>query len=158
MSRFPENFLTLERISCQNPAGSKKRLLEEIGGLLANPVQGVNPEQVFDKLLERERLGSTGMGQGIALPHARMKGVEQAIGALIQLRTGIDFDAIDNHPVDLAFGLLVPENATNEHLELLAKLASLFSNSDFSARLREAPDPETILKAIEQWETLALSA
>jgi PTS system nitrogen regulatory IIA component len=158
LSRFPENFLTLKRISCHNSAGSKKRLLEEVGSLLAGPVQGLSRERVFDRLLERERLGSTGLGQGIALPHARMEGVDQAIGALVQLRTGLDFDAIDNRSVDLVFGLLVPEKATNEHLELLAKLASLFSDRDFSARLREAPDPEIILKTFQQRETLARSA
>ncbi|OQX46921.1 MAG: PTS sugar transporter subunit IIA, partial [Candidatus Sedimenticola endophacoides] len=82
---LPANFLTPERISCGNEASSKKRVLEEIGKLLASSSAELTQEMVFDKLLERERLGSTGLGLGIGLPHARMAGVEQACGAFIQL-------------------------------------------------------------------------
>ena len=109
---FPANFLASERIVCNSQAASKKRILEEIGSLLSSSVPGLIPEKVFDKLLERERLGSTGLGQGIALPHARMPGVDRAYGALIHLQSGVDFDAIDRNPVDLVFGLMVPEEAT----------------------------------------------
>ena len=155
---FPANFLTVERISCGNTAGSKKRILEEVGRLLASSTPDLTQDKVFDKLLERERLGSTGLGHGIALPHARMTGVDQAWGAFIQLSGGVDFDAIDNQKIDLAFGLLVPEEATQEHLNLLAKLASLFSNSDLCTRLREAESEEHIHQMIQQWERLAQTA
>lgn len=155
---FPKNFINAERISCQNPAGSKKRVLEEISRLLVTAVPAVTADQVFDRLLERERLGSTGLGQGIALPHARMADVSEAYGTLIQLQSGVDFDAIDNRPVDLAFGLVVPQDATQEHLQLLAKLASLFSSEEFCARLRAARDPDTMLREILQREELAQSA
>jgi len=155
---FPENFLTLDRISPKSGAGSKKRILEEIGALLASATPGLTPEQVFDKLLERERLGSTGLGQGIALPHARIEGVENACGALIQLESGVDFDAIDNHKVDIVFGLMVPQQATEEHLQLLAQLATLFSNEKFCSRLRETEQSESILELINQFEGLAKSA
>ena len=74
---FPKNFIRIDRISCQNPASSKKRVLEEISRLLVTAIPSVTPDQLFDRLLERERLGSTGLGQGIALPHARMAGVEE---------------------------------------------------------------------------------
>lgn len=155
---FPADFLVLDRISCQNPAASKKRILEEIGRLLASSTPELTGEQIFEKLLERERLGSTGLGQGIALPHARIEGTEQARGALVQLQSGIQFDAIDDHPVDLVFGLMVPQNATREHLQLLAELASLFSDLEFCARLREARDRHSLLNEILRREEIAQSA
>lgn len=135
---LPANFLNPERIDCQVQASSKKRVLEEMGRLLATVSPDLTREKVFDQLIERERLGSTGLGYGVALPHARMKGLDQACGALIRLEKGVDYDAIDGAPVDLIFGLLVPHDATQEHLQLLATLASLFSNEAFRDRLRQA--------------------
>lgn len=155
---FPANFLNIERISSANSAASKKRALEEMGRLLSSAAPGLAPEEVFDKLLERERLGSTGLGHGIGLPHARMSGVDTAYGAFIQLATGIDYDAIDKEPVDLIFGLLVPEEATQEHLQLLANLALLFNNADFCKTLRQSRDPEIIRYHITNREPLAASA
>ena len=155
---FPENFLTLDRINPTSGAGSKKRILEEIGTLLASALPGLSSEQVFDKLLERERLGSTGLGQGIALPHARIEGVENACGALIRLQSGVDFDAIDNQQVDIIFGLMVPQQATEEHLQLLAQLATLFSNEEFCAQLRKNEGSKSILELIHKYQGLAKSA
>ncbi|PLY16520.1 MAG: PTS sugar transporter subunit IIA [Sedimenticola sp.] len=155
---LPANFLTIERISCSNKAASKKRTLEEMGRLLSSSSPELTPEAVFDKLLERERLGSTGLGHGIGLPHARMAGIDKAYGAFIQLSDGVDYDAIDNQPVDLVFGLLVPEEATQEHLQLLASLATLFSNAQFCTKLRESKDPEVIRYNIMNRELLAETA
>ncbi|WP_428608127.1 PTS IIA-like nitrogen regulatory protein PtsN [Sedimenticola sp.] len=155
---FPANFINAERISVANPAASKKRILEEIAGLLATASEELNQGTVFDKLLERERLGSTGLGHGIALPHARVAGVTEARGAFIQLQSGADFDAIDQKPVDLVFGLLVPEEATEEHLQLLAKLATLFSDETFCQRLRKSQDREALLQAFIQQEPIPKSA
>ncbi len=156
---IPDDFLTLDRIRLDNGAGSKKRVLEEVAGLLAAAVPGLSPEQVFDKLLERERLGSTGLGQGIALPHARMKGVSESRGALLRLAKGVEFDAIDGQPVDLVVGLLVPEQATDEHLQLLASLASRFSDPAQCERLRQAADPLAALEAFRRaGQGLAASA
>jgi PTS system nitrogen regulatory IIA component len=106
---------------------------------------------VFERLLERERLGSTGLGHGIALPHARMKEVDEAVGAFIQLRQGVDFDAIDDRPVDLSFGLLVPESANEMHLQLLSQLASMFSDAKLRQSLRAAESSEEILRILEGW-------
>ncbi|MCP3668768.1 MAG: PTS sugar transporter subunit IIA [Gammaproteobacteria bacterium] len=145
---FSANFIIADRISIQNRASSKKRVLEEVGRLLSTSGPGLTQDAVFDKLLERERLGSTGLGHGIALPHARMSGVSEPFGTLIQLQNGVDFDAIDQQPVDLAFGLLVPEEATDEHLQLLARLATLFSNTSFCQLLRECTDGEAITRLI----------
>lgn len=154
---FPANFLDAERIICCSPAASKKRILEEIGSLLSSASPGISPTKVFDKLLERERLGSTGLGQGIALPHARIAGVDHACGALIQLQAGVDFDAIDDQPVDLVFGLMVPEEATQEHLQLLARLATLFSDDEFCGRLRAMQDSHAVLKLLLDAEEPARS-
>jgi PTS system nitrogen regulatory IIA component len=145
---FPENFLIAERIGCRDPSSSKKRALQELAKLLSLSAPELNEDAVFDKLLERERLGSTGLGYGIALPHARVTGIEEARGAFLQLEAPIPFDSVDNHPVDLIFGLLVPESATEEHLQLLAKLAKLFHDPQFCARLRAAQNPGEVLDRI----------
>ncbi len=150
---FSENFLVAERIRCKDPATSKKRALQQVGKLLALSSPTLEEEDVFEKLLARERLGSTGLGYGIALPHARIEGITEARGAFVQLAEPVQFDAIDNQMVDLVFGLLVPQAATDEHLQLLAKLASLFSNGDFCSRLREARDPEEVLRQILHGES-----
>ncbi len=105
-------------------------------------------ETVFERLLERERLGSTGLGHGIALPHARLKDVSEVLGAFVQTAQGVDYDAADGEPVDLAFALLVPEAAHEEHLHLLAHLASLFSDARVRARLREARSAAELLQVL----------
>ena len=155
---FPANFISVERISVANQAASKKRILEEVAGLLATASEELNQGGVFDKLLERERLGSTGLGHGIALPHARVAGITEARGAFIQLQSGADFDAIDQQPVDLVFGLLVPEAATEVHLQLLAKLATLFNDSSFCNRLRKAKSSDALLHEFILMEPMPKSA
>ncbi|MES9906292.1 MAG: PTS sugar transporter subunit IIA [Sedimenticola sp.] len=154
---FPADFLISERISYCNPATSKKRILEAVGKLLASTTPELTQDLVFDKLLERERLGSTGLGHGIALPHARMPGIEQAYGAFLQLEKSADFDAIDQQPVDLVFGLLVPEEATQEHLQLLALLAALFDQDNFCRELRKASDYGELLQLFLKQDLLQLS-
>ncbi len=149
---FPENFIVKERIRCRAECSSKKRVLEQLGDLLADVEQKLTQDAIFDKLLERERLGTTALGYGIALPHARMAGVSKAKGAFIQLREGIDFGAVDKQPVDLAFALLVPEEATDEHLQLLAKLATMFNNAELCESLRNANSSDELLGLIEAWE------
>ncbi len=141
---FSEQFLVVQRVRCRERGVSKKRALQTIGELLADEVTGLTGDQVFDKLLERERLGSTGLGHGIGLPHARVEGLEQAMGAFLQLERGVDYDAPDSQPVDLLFGLLVPGAATQEHLELLAGLARMFSDRQFCARLRGAASAQQL--------------
>jgi len=150
---FPEGFLLEKRIGCNVDAASKKRVLEQLGQRLAESVPELTQDLVFDALLERERLGSTGLGKGIALPHARMPQVTHAIGAFITLPEGIDFDAIDGNPIDLAFAMLVPAEATDEHLQLLAKLANMFSDDDFCSALREAQTDQDLTLLIQRRET-----
>lgn len=128
---------------------SKKRLLETLAELLAKDHPKLSTESVFERLLERERLGSTGLGHGVGLPHARIKDISNVIGAFIQTCQGVDYDAADGEPVDLAFALLVPETATEEHLQLLAHLAGRFSESATRERLRGADSAKAILDLLK---------
>lgn len=132
------DLITRERIVCDSEVVSKKRVIEVLSERLATGQEGLTPRPVFDSLISRERLGSTGLAHGVALPHGRFNGATHAIGAFIKLRKGVDFDAINREPVDLIFGLLVPDHYTDEHLKILAYLAEMFSDKDFSQQLRNA--------------------
>ena len=143
---FRPDFITETRIARALVLSSKKRLLEALAQLLASEHPGLSPDTVFERLLERERLGSTGLGHGIALPHARVREVKEALGAFVTTAEGVDYDAMDGEPVDLAFALLVPEEATEEHLRLLAQLAGLFSDPRVRKRLRDADSAAAILR------------
>lgn len=149
---FPPNFITLERIAIDQEINSKKRLLEVLGQYLAIALPGVTPEEIFARLRERERLGSTGLGMGIALPHARLRRTDQAFGAFVRLINGVEFDAIDGQPIDMAFALVVPEAATEAHLQLLAKLAALFGDEGLRGGLRSAPDAAAIQQLLLEGE------
>lgn len=146
------DILSLERVSCDSQATSKKRVLERLSDLIATSQPSMSRTEIFDSLLSRERLGSTGLGHGIAIPHGRISHCDHAIGAFIKLSNGVDYDAVDHNPVDLLFALLVPENSTEEHLQLLAQLAEMFSNAEVVARLRSAHTPEALLDIIRNWQ------
>lgn len=139
------------RIACRQDGSSKKRALESLSTQLASDLQGFTDGEIFDSLIGRERLGSTGLGKGVALPHGRMKGLDAPVAALLTLAEGIDYDAIDNQPVDLLFALLVPEESTDEHLKILAQLAEMFSNAGFCSRLRKSTDSKDCLDLITHW-------
>jgi PTS system nitrogen regulatory IIA component len=147
---FRPDFITETRIGQGLEISSKKRLLEALARLLASGPPSLNPDTVFERLLERERLGSTGLGHGIALPHARIKDVSEAVGAFVSTTGGVDYDAMDGEPVDLAFALLVPEKATEEHLQMLAQLASLFNDPRMRKRLREAESADAVLRVFSE--------
>ncbi len=144
--------LDLDRISCNTQSASKKRVLEQLSQLLAANQETLSQNQVFDSLLSRERLGSTGLGHGVAIPHGRMKESDNTLAAFIKLQQGVDFDASDNQPVDLLFALLVPEEATEEHLQLLAQLARMFSDEALVQQLRDSPDARSLLTTIQEWQ------
>ncbi|MCE1171327.1 MAG: PTS IIA-like nitrogen regulatory protein PtsN [Azovibrio sp.] len=124
-------------------AGSKKRVFEQAGQLFETSC-GISQTLVFDSLFAREKLGSTGLGQGIAIPHGRIKGLKQATGAFIRLAEAIAFDAPDGRPVAQLFVLLVPEQATEEHLQILSDLATRFADRQFREKLATAPDAATV--------------
>jgi PTS system nitrogen regulatory IIA component len=135
---LPEGIIEPAGISVADPASSKKRVLEHAARLLTARFDEPSAEQIFERLLERERLGSTGLAGGVALPHARMPGIEQSRGAFLRLAEAVEFDALDGGAVDLVFALLVPEETNEEHLQLLATLASMFNDPSLRERLREA--------------------
>ena len=125
-----------DRIALGPECASKKRALELLSAQLAAGDESLASRFVFNQLCGRERLGSTGMGDGVALPHCRLPGIECTIGALLRVGSPVDFDAADGQGVDLLFGLAVPEACTDEHLDLLAQLAELFSSVQVRERLR----------------------
>lgn len=125
-------------------AGSKKRVFEQAGILFERQL-GIARSMVFDSLFAREKLGSTGLGQGIAIPHGRIKGLKQAAGAFIRLATPVPFDSPDGRPVSLLFVLLVPEQATEEHLQILSELAQRFAERPFRESLLGAADPAAVI-------------
>lgn len=132
-------------------ATSKKRVFEQVGLLFENH-QGVARSQVFDSLFARERLGSTGLGQGVAIPHGRIKGLREATAAMIRLSEPIAFDAPDSKPVGLLFVLLVPEQATQAHLDILSELAEMLSDKTFRQTLMTTDDPEELHRQLVAWE------
>ncbi|MCP5353082.1 MAG: PTS sugar transporter subunit IIA [Chromatiales bacterium] len=137
---MPSNLISAllneKRIACQVHVNSKKGALDLISETLADGLESVTREQVFDSLNGRERLGSTGFGKGVALPHGRMPNVYRPVGVFMTLDEAIDYDAIDGQPVDLLFALVVPEAATEEHLQIFAELSALFSDEGVCKRLR----------------------
>lgn len=129
---------------------SKKRVFEQAGLLFENNHQ-IARSQVFDSLFAREKLGSTGLGQGIAIPHGRIKGLKEAVGALVRLDHAIAFDAPDGQPVKLVFVLLVPEKATDLHLQILSELAQMFSDRVLREKLMQETSAADIHKLISDW-------
>jgi PTS system nitrogen regulatory IIA component len=132
-------------------AGSKKRVFEQAGLLFENN-HSIGRGIVFDSLFAREKLGSTGLGQGVAIPHGRIKGIKDAVGALVRMREPIPFDSPDGAPVGLIFVLLVPERATDLHLQILSELAQMFSDQPFREQLAAAPDAAAAHRLITEWQ------
>ncbi len=130
---------------------SKKRVFEQVGLLFENNHQ-IARSQVFDSLFAREKLGSTGLGQGVAIPHGRIKGLKEALGALVRMKASIPFDAPDGQPVALVFVLLVPDRATDVHLQILSELAQMFSDKIFRERLLSASGASELHQLINQWQ------
>jgi len=132
-------------------ASSKKRLFEQAGLLFENH-DGIARSQVFDSLFARERLGSTGLGQGVAIPHGRIKALKEALGAFIRLSQPIPFDAPDGAAVTLAFVLLVPEKATEKHLQILSELAQMFSDRSLREAMLAAKDAAELHQLVTAWQ------
>ncbi len=139
--------LSPERTFCGAPGGSKKRVFENLANELSNGQNALVMQNILGALMSRERLGSTGLGNGIAIPHCRLDHCRSSIGALLTLPSGISFDAPDNQPVDLMFVLIVPNEANDEHLSILAGLAQRFSNPAYCEALRGATDSQALYNA-----------
>lgn len=143
-----ENILTPGRSLVNVPGGSKKRVLEQIAKVLGQDLPDLDSQTIFESFIAREKLGSTGFGNGIAIPHCRMPGCTSPLSAVLRLDVPVDFDAIDGAPVDLLFVLLVPEAATDEHLELLRLIASMLDREDVRERLRRASTGQELYQAV----------
>ena len=142
-----------DRVICLAEISSKKKLLEMLSNLLGQGAEGYDSTEIFNRLIERERLGSTGLGHGVALPHGRLGDKAETVAAFIKLDKGINFDSPDGEPTDLLFALLVPEHHTDEHLKILATLAGMFSNTDFCEELRQCHTNEELYKHLSGWAT-----
>ena len=143
--------LTPSHVIVELDATSKKRVFEQVGLLFENH-QGIARSTVYDALFAREKLGSTALGLGVAIPHGRIKGLKKAVGAFVRLATPVQFDAPDGKPVDLVFVLLVPEAANEQHLQLLSELAQMFSERAFREKLAAAPDAAALSTLFAAWQ------
>ncbi len=141
---FLSQILTPQRTVCRVAGVSKKRLFETIARIVCDDQKSLPYDEVLDRLVAREKLGSTGMGQGIAIPHCRISHCTRPLGSLLTLEEAIPFDAPDDVPVDLLFVLLVPVQAQQEHLDILANVAQLISQTDICERLRASRDERTL--------------
>ncbi len=135
-------------------ATSKKRAFEEAGLLFEN-LHGLSRALVTDSLFARERLGSTGLGHGVAIPHGRIKGLKAPMAAMFSLAQPIGFDSPDEQPVSLLIFLLVPEAATQKHLEILSEIAELLSDAALRERLKAAPEAVQLHTLVAQWRSAA---
>lgn len=146
--------LSLDHILIDLDVGSKKRVFEQVGLLVEN-THKIARSEVFDCLFAREKLGSTGLGQGVAIPHGRAKGLKEAAGVFIRLKQPIPFDAPDGKPVQTLFVLLVPAEASDLHLQVLSELAQLFSSRSVRESLLTAQSKDELFRLLTQWSSHA---
>tara|TARA_R110002050_G_scaffold268113_1_gene410035 strand:+ start:93034 stop:93495 length:462 start_codon:yes stop_codon:yes gene_type:complete len=140
--------MNADNIRCHDASTSKKRIIENLSLLLAANTEVASADAIFQALFERERLGSTGLGKGVAIPHARIPGITHTIAAMMTLATPVNYESADNKPVDIAFGLLVPEDGSEQHLQQLARLVSLFREEETCTKIRQATDAEQIFEIL----------
>lgn len=148
------SILKPEAVKVLSAASSKKRLFQEIGDV-AGSAYDLNPQATVEALLDRESLGPTGVGHGVALPHARMPGIDSVVGAFLYMDKPIDFGAVDRQPVDLAFALFAPEDGGVEHLKALALVSRTLRDASMCAKLRANPDAATLYAILMETQSLA---
>lgn len=141
------DLLTPERVFWRLNCQSKKKCLESIANLLSEQVTNLDSGDVFNALIAREKLGSTGLGHGVAIPHCHLPDLDQAYAMLITLESPIDFDAIDNRPIDILFALIVPDGQEQHHLDLLASIVETMGQQTIRETLRKSPDQLSLYKA-----------
>lgn len=137
-----------DSISYQDEATSKKRVLENLSHLLASKANALPAEKIFQVLFDRERLGSTGLGRGVAIPHARVPDLTHTVAAMLTLSQPVDFESADGEPIDIAFGLLVPEDDGDHHLQHLSRLVTLFRDAETCTKIRQAANSEEIFELL----------
>jgi nitrogen PTS system EIIA component len=143
------DILSVEALGGHLRVSSKKQLFQELAARTAS-AYGLDARTVFEALLERERLGGTGMGRGVAIPHARIEGLDAIRGVFMRLEKPIDFDAVDDQPVDLVFALLAPENAGADHLRALARVSRTLRDSAVVAKLRSSTDAQALYAVLTE--------
>jgi nitrogen PTS system EIIA component len=146
------SILPLAQVLVHFDASSKKRAFEEVGFLFES-LHGLNRAMVTDSLFARERLGSTGLGYGVAIPHGRIKGLKSPMAAVLQLAQPIGFDAPDEQAVNLLIFLLVPEAATQKHLEILSEIAEMLSDSTLREQLSTSASAQALHSRIAEWQS-----
>ena len=146
--------LPLNHVLLDLDVSSKKRLFEQIGLAFENS-RHIPRARVFDSFFDREKLGSTGLGYGVAIPHGRIKTVKEPVCAFVRTAAPIAFEAPDGQPVSLVFAMLVPEHATEAHLEILSELAQMFSDPAMREGLASAADAESAHRLITEWSPYA---
>ncbi len=144
-------FLPLENVLVGLSVTSKKRVFEQAGLIFENQ-NGIARSTVTDNLFARERLGSTGLGEGVAIPHGRIKGLKHPLAAFVRLDAPIPFESPDGQPVSLLIFLLVPEQSTQQHLEILSEIAQLLSDRDTREHLQTEENRETLHRLLTQWQ------
>ncbi|MFL2499816.1 MAG: PTS sugar transporter subunit IIA [Porticoccaceae bacterium] len=142
--------LSLELTSCNFPGRSKKRILENIAQMITAELGGNDElcDLLFDNFVSREKLGSTGLGNGVAIPHCRTPGIKKIYGFLAKLTTPVEFDAIDDEPVDLVFALVVPEEKNDEHLSTLARIANIVQDEPSRKKLRDCGNDDLLFNTV----------
>lgn len=146
--------LSISRIALDMDITSKKRLFEQIGLMFENENR-ISRASVFDALFAREKLGSTGLGLGVAIPHGRIKQLRDTVAVFVRAKEGIPFEAPDEGPVRLVFAMLVPEHATEQHLNMLSELAQMFGDADLRYALMTAHDPQVVHQLLTEWSPYA---
>ncbi len=145
-----QSFLSLDCTECAVPVTSKKRVLEFISQVAAKKLTELSEQEILDALMHRERLGSTGIGNGIALPHGRLTNSTNTVAVLLTSENAINYDAIDNQPVNVFFALLVPEAECKAHLKSLAAVAEKLSDKAILKRIRAAQTNQELYQAITE--------
>ena len=140
--------LSVDCTACAIHTSSKKKILESIGRLAGNKIGYIDTTTIMASIVEREKKGSTGIGQGIAIPHGRITGLEKAVAVLVTTQQAIPFDAIDNKPVDLFFALLVPQDDHANYLNILSKVAARLSDNTPIKNIRDASDDQQLYRAV----------
>ena len=145
---FLENIINRDAVLCNAHARSKKHCLEILSELLVRTQPDIAAEDIFESLIERERLGCTGLDVGVAFPRCRVEGIDQCVAAMMKLSDPIDFDASDGEPVDLVFGLMVPNEVTDDHHADIAMLTDLLADAALRQRLRQATSSSALYKLL----------
>lgn len=151
------NLLSLSNVALDLDARDKRDALERAADVFQN-IQASSGSRIFDCLMAREQLGSTGLGKGVAIPHGRLRGLKRAVAAIIRLKDPIEFGSPDGQPVRLLVVLLVPEHATQQHLEILSELAQMLSEPSMREQLLTIVQPAALLATVAAWEPIRPAA